>query len=213
MDSDSSFWPPIRSSTELPPLPPCLSAAVSPPPRRDRASFRHMINERNRREKIKQSYATLRSLIPYPTKESVVSLSSSFISLERSLTGFLLQSNKISVVAAAIFYLRRLRERLENQRKRHEELRGKLAAELRVVNVELPTRTADRPLVVDSLVAAVRRLKRGVGTIRTVRWSNSEDERRDYSVPASVCTRNYLRVEENRNEIVWALTSNLKGGE
>ncbi|CAA7395287.1 unnamed protein product [Spirodela intermedia] len=120
--------------------------------------FRHMISERRRREKLSKSYTDLRSLLPSTTK-----------------------SNKISIVTAAISYLRSLMGRLETLRRRNRVLGRRIAVEVprgrvRFETIKLPITAATASLTTSSLMEALRRLKAMEARPRTIRWSCTGEE-------------------------------------
>ncbi|CAA6659000.1 unnamed protein product [Spirodela intermedia] len=125
---------------------------------RGQRGFRHMISERRRREKLSKSYTDLRSLLPSTTK-----------------------SNKISIVTAAISYLRSLMGRLETLRRRNRVLGRRIAVEVargrvRFETIKLPITAATASLATSSLMEALRRLKAMEARPRTIRWSCTGEE-------------------------------------
>lgn len=114
-------------------------------PRRARAAgavessrgFRHMMRERQRREKLSQSYADLHALVAARSR-----------------------GDKNSTVQAAAIYIHELRAAREQLRRRNDELKARiLGHDARQQCVKLQFEVDDPASGIDSMLGALRRLK------------------------------------------------------
>ncbi|KAM3277972.1 hypothetical protein ACQJBY_045693 [Aegilops geniculata] len=130
--------------------------------------FRHMMRERQRREKLSQSYADLyamvssRSKVLRPSGPSVLPHSISLVLechvLNERVTP--LQQDKNSIVQSAAVYIHELKVAKEQLQRRNDELKAKILghdAQQQCVKVQFEV---DEPSSsIDSMIGALRRLK------------------------------------------------------
>ncbi|KAL6637823.1 hypothetical protein ACP70R_025395 [Stipagrostis hirtigluma subsp. patula] len=99
--------------------------------------FRHMMRERQRRERLSQSYADLHAMVAARSR-----------------------GDKNSTVQAAAIYIRELSGARDQLRRRNEELKAKiLGHDARQPGVKVQFEVDEPSSAVDSMIAALRRLK------------------------------------------------------
>jgi hypothetical protein len=99
--------------------------------------FRHMMRERQRREKLSQSYADLHALVASRSR-----------------------GDKNSIVQAAAIYIHELRGAREQLQRRNEELKARiLGHDARQQCVKVQFEVDEPASAIDSMIGALRRLK------------------------------------------------------
>ncbi|XP_062214645.1 transcription factor BHLH148-like [Phragmites australis] len=116
--------------------------------------FRHMMRERQRREKLSQSYADLYAMVSARSK-----------------------GDKNSVVQSAAIYIHELKGARDQLQRRNEELKAKiLGHDARQQCVEIQFEVDETSSAIDSMIGALRRLKSMDVRARGIR-SNMSDGR------------------------------------
>ncbi|GJN23370.1 hypothetical protein PR202_gb11014 [Eleusine coracana subsp. coracana] len=113
--------------------------------------FRHMMRERQRREKLSQSYADLYAMVAARSK-----------------------GDKNSIVQAAAIYIHELKGAREQLQRRNEDLKARiLGHDARQASVKLDFEVDDRASGIDSMIGALRRLKSMGVKARSIRSNMS----------------------------------------
>jgi hypothetical protein len=130
--------------------------------------FRHMMNERLRREKQKQSYMALHSMLPFGTKVRGWVLSKMGVSvfvavvfvmiLSILLTSLCVQSDKNSIIQMAAKNIEGMQRRREELQRRKLEVEANLAAAAEG-GAKIRVRVANPASGIDSMVEVLKCLK------------------------------------------------------
>jgi hypothetical protein len=136
--------------------------------------FRHMMRERQRREKLSQSYADLYAMVVARSKVSVLlsgpvtllPVSSTINSISVSVCAdpriehYNQQGDKNSIVQSAAIYIHELKGAREQLQRRNEELKARiLGHDARHPSVKVDFEVDDPASGIDSMIGALRRLK------------------------------------------------------